>query len=153
MTRDNQYKIAHYICQNFLHFGIPLFNTHEIVQLGLAGIVKRHLNMLSYGKFYKILVEVCMLYVGEGRILRGGEHHTTMMCGGCQNPNEFVGSSRDFLCRFPECPHHNIIMSRDGNAARNIFMKMRLNLDFPESHECFQRDENIDLVSCAAEEI
>ena len=143
MMRDTHYKISHYMCRNFVHNAIPNFSASEIAQLTLAAWVKRRLNILSFGKFYQRMEDTNEQYAGDGTVLRGDESFTTMTCGGCFRHNEFVGSNPVFTCNYEDCPLYQKPVPRDGNAARNIFMKMHLNVQFPPTHECYQRNEYI----------
>ena len=143
MMRDSQYKISHFLCRSFVHIGMPNFNSSEIAQLNLTAGVKRRLNMLSFGKLYQRMEEVCELYEGDGKVLRGDESHTTMTCGECFRINEFVGSKKEFICKYKDCQNYSISIPRDGNAAFNIFVKMHLNAEFPPTHECYQKNEYI----------
>ena len=56
--------------------------------------------------------------VRKGKMIECSEEYTSKTCGGCGRLNHSLGSKKVF-----ECSHCKIVMDRDINAARNIFIK------------------------------
>ena len=95
--------------------------------------IKRVLNMLSFGKFYKRLWETSELYYYDRcMIYRGGEKCTTMMCATCFQLHESVGGREIYECNKEGCP--SVPVPRDCAASRNIAIRAYLDKTWPDDH-------------------
>ena len=129
-------------CRNYNNIGLPHFKPSEILKGNLRSTTKRHMLMLSFGKFYTRLEEVSHLYKGC-TILRGGEEYTSKVCGCCLRIHEYLGTKKIFICPYGDCESHLLFgedgVHRDESAAWKINMKMKLEYIFPPGDDKYNQ--------------
>lgn len=113
-------QVSSYLCKTYENIILPEFETSNIVKKSFNKKLNRNLNCLSHYKFKNKLKGLAPKY--GSKIFIVSESCTTMSCGKCGHHTK-IGSSEIYNCG--SCDYNNI--SRDGNAARNIVMKVILN--------------------------
>jgi transposase len=144
--KDFHYKLAWHLCSNFENICWPNFKASEIMMLDLNAGVKRRLNMLSFYKLICCLLEICKVVYGGSLVHRGSEAYSSMMCGLCNRLKENLSGSRIYRCQYEDCYFSSVDILRDINGAHGIEMLSYLHSEFPLSHDCWKRSENLKYV-------
>jgi len=118
MISDMHQKTSKWLSDNYIEVLLPSFNTSDMTskQKRISNTTSRKMLTWSHYKFKKLL-EYKMERSG-GRLIECQEHYTTKTCSQCGIINRNITKQKVFVC-----PHCNLDMDRDVNAARNIFLK------------------------------
>lgn len=111
------WKSISYLTSNYSLIYLPDFRIKGMVKgKRLSRMVKRLLYMFSYYKFKERLLWKAGLAGVEVKVV--DESYTSKTCSNCGYLHSGLGSNKIF-----ECPNCSIVMDRDINAARNIYIK------------------------------
>lgn len=114
---DLHWKTIKFLTEGYKTIVISDFKTKSLLKRKELGRTsKRILGILSHFKFVQRLIEKCKSKGNELHIT--DESFTSKTCGKCGRINQFLGSSKDFVCPF--CDYES---DRDINAGRNILLK------------------------------
>ncbi len=108
------WKVTNYLTKNYNQIFLPPFETVRVAR-NLSHEVSRRLYNLSHYTFRQRLIYKCQERGVNLCLL--GEEHTTVTCTCCGSYN-YVGRSKTYKCS--KC---KLVIDRDVNAARNIFIK------------------------------
>lgn len=111
LMKDLHYKVSSDLVSSYEAFGLPSFNTGDMVKGGLAKITKRELLGLQHGKF-----RTRFHHKARGRTHVLPESFTSMTCTQCGTIRK-IGGLEIYHCR--NC---NLTIGRDTGSARSIFM-------------------------------
>ena len=116
---DFHWRCIKYLTDNYDCISVGEFKVKQIVQLlsdNHQAKSARILLTLRFGKFMSRLKEKCK---DHNKVLHiQNEACTSKTCSGCGWYNHNLGRSRTFICL--EC---NLMIDRDVNAARNIYLR------------------------------
>ena len=111
------WKTASYLVKHYNDILLPSFETQDMVQKGcLHKKTKNGLLQLAHYRF-KMRLRAKGLGCKNTRIHDVNESYTSQTCSCCGKLTA-VGSRKIF-----SCSHCNMVLDRDVNAARNIFIK------------------------------
>jgi putative transposase len=118
---DLHHKTISYLTNNFDFIILPIFESQEMVRKIKSRYVNRNLLQLKHYLFQqrlqaKCLEKKCVLHICT-------EEFTSKTCGRCGELNN-VGFSEIYHCQ--KC---NLVIDRDINGSRNIFIKHIISLD------------------------
>ena len=118
MIDDMHQKVSRWLSDNYAEVLLPKFATSDLTskQKRISSKVSRAMLTWSHYKFKKML-EYKMQRSG-GRAIECTEYYTTKTCSCCGRINHNIIKQKVFTC--PQC---NLLMDRDVNAARNIYLK------------------------------
>ena len=119
LTKEVHFKVARHLCLSYSTIILPTTGISNIVSRVSRKIRSETVrNMLTwaYYRFSEILKSKAK-ELGV-RILRIGEEFTSKTCTNCGSIHVALGGNKVFKC--PSC---NVILDRDINGARNIFLK------------------------------
>ena len=108
--------------------------------------VKRRLNMLSFYKWERRVIEVCETTYGGCNVRKGSEKYSSMMCTWCNRLHENLGGGRVYRCPFKDCIVSEVPVHRDGGGAQNIKLFSVIYGTFPKEHEVWTDCENMKYV-------
>jgi transposase-like protein len=118
VIKDFHYKVSHDLLTRHDTIICPTTSSHRWRQgSSLRSIVKRRIQLLSFGSFARRLVQCATLYKNK-TIVRGSEAYTSKQCGRCGTLQNKLGSSTTFSCG--QCA---LVSDRDVHAARNILLR------------------------------
>ena len=120
LVRDIHHKTAKYLCENYRHVLIPLFETKNMVsriKRKIGSKTARAMLTWSHYRFRMILEEKAKEYPWCN-VHVVNEAYTSKTCGCCGELHEKLGSSKVFRC--PSC---EVTLDRDVNGARNILLR------------------------------
>ena len=115
---DLHWRTVTYLRKNFTDVLIPSFETQKMTS-GTSFLCKKTKNQLlklSHYSFRQRLIEKAYEYIGFN-VYTVNEAYTSKTCSNCGNIYD-IGSSKTYSCK--NC---NIVIDRDINASRNIFLK------------------------------
>ena len=118
MIDELHWKTCNYLCKHYNNIFIGKISTKSILSKKnkcLSALQKKIFQRLSHFKFRERLKFKCQEYKTQYKEIN--ESMTTMTCGNCGNQKKMKGE------KFYECQKCNIIIDRDYNGARNIFLK------------------------------
>lgn len=122
IVRDLHWKTCHYLCTNFQRILLPSYETSRMAAKGIPDRARRINSkavrmMLSLSPYeFKQRLE----YMAK---LRGNtldivnEAYTTKTCSSCGKMKEMGGN------KVYKCSHCGMVLDRDYNAAKNIYLK------------------------------
>lgn len=119
LVSELHHKSAHWLTSNYKHIIIPEFATQDMVKKWNRKLNKnsaRRLNILSHYKFRQILEHHASKNQASVNVV--SEAWTSKTCGCCGFINSQLGSKKLFTC-----PHCGLVIDRDVNGARNIFIR------------------------------
>ena len=117
LVHECHWQTANYLVQNYSDVLLPSFESQDMVRSSRLNKKTKHdLLTLSHYKFKIRLREKALEYTNF-RIHDVNESYTSKTCSCCGNIQN-VGSRKTFVCT--SC---SMVMDRDVNAARNIFIK------------------------------
>jgi putative transposase len=112
-------KLVKWLHDNYELVLLPAFETSGMVRTSHRRISRPSVRAMLTWAFYRFKQRLLMKTVDSSCcVIIVDEHHTTMTCGRCGCLNRNVGASKVF-----ECPACDIVLPRDWNAARNIFLR------------------------------
>ena len=111
---DMHFKTINSLVKNYQVIFLPIFESQEIVRKNKYG--NRNLLQLKHYRFRMRLAERCKIEK-ETRLVVCTEEYTSKTCTRCGSLND-VGSSEVY-----QCSNCDLIIDRDVNGARNIFIK------------------------------
>lgn len=124
-VNDMHHKASKVLAENYDEILLPAFETQKMVSNNdedkkrqINGKTAYNMLTLSHYKFQQLLKHKMEQRGGKLHICT--EEYTSKTCGHCGRLNHKLGSSKRFVCPFPDC---EMIADRDRNAARNIFIK------------------------------
>jgi transposase len=113
---DMHWKTIHYLTENYKTILIGNMSTKSIVQsVKLNKKTKRVAMLMKLYVFKERLKYKC--WIKNCNFKHINERNTTQMCSICGNIKKDVGSSKIY-----KCDNCNVIIGRDINASKNIFM-------------------------------
>jgi putative transposase len=128
---DNlHHNVAKDLCSKYQTILIPPFEVSNMVRKAQRRINAKSVRKMltwSHYRFRQFLKHKAREYPGC-RVLEVDEMFTSQTCGGCGILNRHIGSKKLF-----QCPHCDLVIDRDVNAARNILLK---HLDKMDLMEC-----------------
>lgn len=112
------WKTIHFLLTNFRNILIPIFNVQNMIckksrKLNVKSV--RQMLGWSHYKFRQRLISNARRTQTKVWVI--GEEYSTQTCGSCLCLHKKVGGQKQFKC--PQC---QIMLDRDLNGARNIFM-------------------------------
>lgn len=118
MTMDMHQKVSKWLSDNYTEVLLPKFATSDLTskQKRISSKVSRAMLTWSHYKFKKML-EYKMERSG-GKVIECTEYYTTKTCSCCGRINRNITKQKVFSCS--RC---DLVMDRDVNAARNIYLK------------------------------
>lgn len=118
LITDTHWKSIDFLTKKYKLIFLPKFESQEMVSKNkkLPKVVRHKLNILSHYKFQQKLQFKCLEKNVHLNIV--SEEFTSKTCTKCGTLNENLKSSRIF-----KCSNCNLIIDRDINGARNIFIK------------------------------
>ena len=122
---DVHHKISKWISENYNKVLLPDFQTKQMskkIDRCIGNKSVRSMMTWSHYKFKKLL-EYKMDRTG-GKVIKCTEEYTSKTCTRCGRINHKLGSNKTYKCSI--C---NLIIDRDINAARNIYIRNYLSLD------------------------
>lgn len=116
---DLHHKTAAYLTQRFATIFLPKFRTQQMAsrKKKLHSSTRWQMLTLAHYSFREMLIAKAQVTGCKAEIV--GEGYTTKTCSSC-GKMKVVGSSEIYRCNNEEC---GLIIGRDMNAARNIFLK------------------------------
>jgi transposase len=119
-VKDLHHKSSKLLADNYSEILLPSFETSRMTKKNrrINNTAADNLLMLSHYKFRKLLTE--KMKCRGGKLIECTEEYTSKTCGKCGRLNHNLGSSKVFQCNYQNC---GLVLDRDINAARNIFMK------------------------------
>lgn len=120
---DLHHKTSKLISTTYSQVLLPIFETKQMIQRDangkrkIGGTTANDMLTLSHYKFRKLLEHKMKLR--KGNFILCTEEYTSMACGNCGRLNRNLGASKTFKCPWNDC---GLIMDRDMNAARNIYI-------------------------------
>lgn len=111
---DMHFKTINSLVKNYQVIFLPIFESQEIVRKNKYG--NRNLLQVKHYRFRMRLAERCKIEK-ETRLVVCTEEYTSKTCTRCGSLND-VGSSEVY-----QCSNCDLIIDRDVNGARNIFIK------------------------------
>lgn len=115
LRNEIHWKVSKFLCQNFKIIFIPKFETQKMSQK-LNHKVSRKMLTWSHFLFKQRLIFKASEY--NVKVIEVNESYTSKTCTKCGLINSLLGSNKIFKCS--AC---KLILDRDINGARNIFMK------------------------------
>lgn len=119
LINDGQWKIVKFLVENFNKIILPKFETQKMVKNGKSKLrknTKTELLGLSHYKFQCKLKFKCLEY--QRKLIICGEEYTSKTCGRCGILNNKLVGKKIFKC--DKC---ELVIDRDLNGARNIYLK------------------------------
>ena len=96
VIKDFHYKVSHDLLARHDTIICPTTSSHRWRRgASLHPIVKRRIQLLSFGSFARRLVQCATLYTNK-TIVRGSEAYTSKQCGRCGTLQNKLGSSTTF---------------------------------------------------------
>ena len=130
-VNDMHHKASKMLAETYQEILLPVFNTQDMVKKSDDEQVRKinactayKMQTLAHYKFRRLLEH--KMQIRNGKLHVCTEEYTSKTCGACGRLNHSLGASKVFVCPYDSC---KIIMDRDANAARNIFIK---NIDMLE---------------------
>lgn len=114
---DMHYKLINELTLTYRDILLPKFESQDMVRRNKISIVNRRMNTLKHYKFQQRLVNKCEL-MNYSNVTICTEEYTSQTCGVCGELNKELKDSEVFKCN--KC---NLIIDRDINGARNIYIK------------------------------
>jgi putative transposase len=114
LVSDGHSKLSNYLAKNYIQIYIPKFESQKLVKKMNRTCNFNILNLQHY-KFRELLKHKCTEYSSKMKICT--EEFTSQTCTRCGQMND-VGSSEIYKCQ--NC---KLIIDRDINGSRNIYLK------------------------------
>lgn len=122
-VRELHLKTCSWLTKNFKNIFLPTFSVKQMINKKYRKISKRSVrSMLSLSHF---AFKNMLINMGKSRgckITICSEAYTSKTCGNCGFINNSLGSNRTY-----ECPICDIVIDRDYNGARNIYLRNTCN--------------------------
>ena len=118
---DLHHKASRMLSENYSEVLLPTFETKEMVKKEgrmINATTANNMMILSHYKFRQLLKH--KMDIRSGKLHLCTEEYTSKTCSICGRLNHYLGSSKVFECPFEDC---SIVLDRDINAARNIYIK------------------------------
>jgi putative transposase len=119
---DLHWKTANYLCSTYKNIFLPNFEVSNMIRKdipyrarNIGSKTVRNMITLSHYKFKQKILYLSKVWGSKVHLCT--EYYTSQACGGCGLLNK-VRSNKVYRCS--GC---NIVIDRDYNAARNIYMK------------------------------
>ena len=120
MVDEVHKKTAKLLVAEFDTILIPTFEVSRMVEKDDRVInsktVRQMLNWRHYA--FRQLLHAKAREAQGVRVIEVTEEYTSKTCGGCGKINQALGAAKVF-----KCPHCQLVLDRDANGARNIFLK------------------------------
>lgn len=113
-------KLAKMLCENYATILLPSFETSQMVIKRQRKIRSRTVRQMLTWKHYtfkQLLINKAREYPWV-KVVVVDEAYTSKTCTSCGVINEKLGGSKVFKCK-----HCKMVLDRDYNGARNIFLK------------------------------
>lgn len=113
-------KLAKMLCENYTTILLPSFETSQMVikrQRKIRSKTVRQMLTWKHYTFKQLLINKAREYPWV-KVVIVNEAYTSKTCTNCGIINEKLGGSKIFKCK-----HCKMILDRDYNGARNIFLK------------------------------
>lgn len=117
--KDIQWKICNFLVRNFKNIIVGDITVSNMILKSTRNITNqtaRNIQTLSFYKFKEKLKYKCNEY--KRNLIIINEAYTSKTCTKCGNIKRDLGSNKTY-----KCTNCNLIIDRDINAARNIFIK------------------------------
>lgn len=119
IVNDFQWKLSNYLVKNYHVIMLPSFESQKMIKNSkLAKKTKRVFNSLSHYQFQMKMKYQCKKW--QRKLMIVNESYTSKTCTRCGEQNHKLKGSKVFKCN--KC---NLLIDRDINGARNIFIKNR----------------------------
>jgi putative transposase len=118
---DLHHKASKLLSENYSEVILPIFETKKMVQKEgrkINSATANNMMILSHYKFRQLLNH--KMAIRSGKLHLCTEEYTSKTCSICGRLNHYLGPSKVFECPFEDC---GIVLDRDINAARNIYIK------------------------------
>lgn len=115
-VNDYHWKIIDYLTSNYRHIIIGNFSTKRMGESDINKLTKRIAKKIRLYKFKQRLQYKC--YLNGIKYKETDEYCTSKCCSSCGNFKKDLGSNKVYDCK--KC---GLVMGRDINAAKNIYMK------------------------------
>lgn len=117
LVDELHWKTARFLVQRWSTVYVPTFEVQRMVSGGkLAKDTVRAMHHLRHYTFRQRLKHLGAVF--GVRVVEVTEEYTSKTCGNCGRVHRALGSAKVFRC--PAC---GVALDRDGNGARNIFLK------------------------------
>lgn len=117
LVKDAHCKLAKYLCSNYGTIILPCFDSGQCCKKLKSKKIKNKLRVWCHGKFRERLLNKAKEF-RDCNVIITTEEFTSKTCTRCGVLNNTLGSSKVFNCK--SC---NLVLDRDLNGARNIFLK------------------------------
>ena len=117
IMKNNHYCIINNLIKDFDSIILPNFENQEIQKKIQNKKVRRDVNIYSHYTFKCRLKDKLDLYFNK-QLINITEEYTSKTCTNCGNIDNNLGAKKIYQCN--KC---NMILDRDYNGARNIFIK------------------------------
>lgn len=116
---DVHWKAINFLVNNFKTIILPTYNTSQMVKKGKRKINNKSVRMMLCWRFYAFKQRLLQKAIENNvKIVNCTEEYTSKTCSYCHNVKNNLGGNKVYKCK--KC---NLIIDRDINAARNIFIK------------------------------
>jgi transposase len=118
---DLHHKASKILSDTYKEILLPSFETSKMVSSKNRKIspgTSHNLLTFSHYKFRNLLQN--KMDQRKGKLIICTEEYTSKTCGRCGRLNHKLGARKEFICPYIDC---KIVIDRDINAARNIFIK------------------------------
>ena len=120
LVDEVHWKCIHFLVTHFKNIIIPPFNTSQMVKRGSRRIVSKTARQMLCWRHYtfrrRLINKVKLLR--DTQVYVRGEEYTTKACSNCLQLHHKIGGNKRF-----KCPHCSVVVDRDVNGSRNIFIK------------------------------
>jgi transposase len=118
LVDDLHFQSISYLTKTFKTIFIPKFESQELIRINKSKKFRRTILGLKHFTFRERLISKSKLK--EGCLVKVcTEEFTSKTCSGCGNIDYKLGSNQIYECK--KCP---LVLDRDVNGARNIYIKM-----------------------------
>ena len=117
LINDMHYQLINELVTTYSYILLPSFESQDMMRRNKISIVNRRMNTLKHYMFQQRLKNKCeLMKYSNMRICT--EEYTSQTCGVCGVLNKELKTSETFNCK--KC---KLIIDRDINGARNIYIK------------------------------
>jgi transposase len=117
IMKDNHYSIINNLIKDYDSIILPNFENQEIQKKIQNKKVRREINIYSHYTFKCRMKDKLDLYFNK-QLITTTEEYTSKTCTNCGNIDNDLGAKKLYKCN--KC---NMVLDRDYNGARNIFIK------------------------------
>lgn len=112
-------KTVRFLVSNFDNIVIPPFEVSGMVKKGARKIRKKTVRQMLSWRHYAFRLRLMQCAEREGvNVYVRGEEYTTKSCTSCFALKNNIGGAKTY-----KCDHCKVVIDRDLNGARNIFLK------------------------------